>query len=212
MSPASSVDERPPSAVKAMVVVYAIAILGTGLAALGFMFAMKAMAARHVGLAGELGATLAFGATILGIAFASATAGRRMARTHTPTPAARRYLRRFFIAQTCYVLLLTAAVFAYRVLPHGSPLLWLAAIAPAVAVLAVIVIMGLYLAEETDEFERAIQSQAALWATGGLLALATLWGFLELFDLAPHVESWAAFVVWAVLLGLAQPLVRRRYR
>lgn len=212
MSPASSADERPPSAVRKLVLTYGIALVGTGVAALAFMYALKFMQARHVGLVGDLAATLLFGAAILGIAYASGATGRRMMKNPQVSPAAKRYQRRFFIAQTGYVLLLTLALLAYRVLPHGSPLVWLAATAPAAAVVAVIVIMGLYLREETDEFERAIQSEAALWATGGLLAVATLWGFLEMFDLTPHVEGWAAFVVWALLLGPAQVLVRRRYR
>jgi hypothetical protein len=72
--------------------------------------------------------------------------------------------------------------------------------------------MGLYLREETDEFERAIQAEAALWASGGMLALATIWGFLELFELVPHIQTWWAFPIWAFLLGPGQVIARRRYR
>jgi len=57
-----------------------------------------------------------------------------------------------------------------------------------------------------------VQAEAALWATGGLLAVATVWGFLEMFGLVPHIESWAAFPIWAVCLAPAQVLARRRYR
>ena len=32
--------------------------------------------------------------------------------------------------------------------------------------------MALYLREETDEFERAVQTESALWAMGGLMAIA----------------------------------------
>jgi len=73
-------------------------------------------------------------------------------------------------------------------------------------------VIGLYLREETDEFERAIQTEAALWATGGVMAIATTWGFLEMFGLVAHLESWWAFPVWAALLGPGQLLARRRYR
>ena len=75
-----------------------------------------------------------------------------------------------------------------------------------------IVIMGLYLREETDELERAIVGEAALWATGGLLAIATTWGFLEQYGLVMHIEAWAAFPLWAFCLGPANIIVRRRYQ
>jgi len=85
-------------------------------------------------------------------------------------------------------------------------------IQPVSALVAAIVIMGLYLREETDEFERAVQVESALWATGGMLAIATVWGFLETFRLAPYVPTWAVFPLWALLLGPAQIIARWRYR
>ena len=53
---------------------------------------------------------------------------------------------------------------------------------------------------------------ALCWHLGGLMAIASVWGFLEMFDLAPHVPAWSAFPLWAALIGPAQAFVRRRYR
>jgi len=33
---------------------------------------------------------------------------------------------------------------------------------------------------------------------------ATLWGFLEMFGLAPHLWLWAVFPAWALGLGVGQ--------
>ncbi len=111
-----------------------------------------------------------------------------------------------------YVLTLVAAIAAYKRLQLAGPGAYAVAAAPALPVIAMIVMIGLYIREEKDEFQRAIQVEAALWATGGLLAFASLWGFLEMFDLAPHAPAWAAFPFWAVMLSFGQLVARRRYR
>jgi hypothetical protein len=128
------------------------------------------------------------------------------------TPAALKYSRRAMAAASAYVFLLTVALGAYRRLhPTGAPAYALA-LAPALPLVATVAIMGAYLREETDEFEKAVKTEGAIWATGGLLVVATVWGFLEMFQLVPHVESWVAFPIWAVFLIPAEIILRRRYR
>jgi hypothetical protein len=95
---------------------------------------------------------------------------------------------------------------------HIGVLAYALAIAPALPLLAAIAIMGFYIHEENDEFQRLMFVESALWATGALLAIATTWGFLETFHLAPHVESWAAFPLWAALNAPARAIVHWRYR
>ena len=41
-----------------------------------------------------------------------------------------------------------------------------------------------------------------LWATGFALSVATIWGFLENFDLVGHVDAYYVAVLWFVGLGL----------
>ena len=41
-------------------------------------------------------------------------------------------------------------------------------------------------------------------ALGLVLALGIFWGFLEMFELVPHVWAWWVLPVWAIGLGLAQ--------
>ncbi len=132
--------------------------------------------------------------------------------TKKMSPAAKRYLARFAPAMTAYVGLLFASIWWIKHQdPHG-PLLWLLAIAPALPIIAVIAIMGLYVVEETDEFQRSILVQAMLWGLGVTLAGCTAWGFLENVELVAHLPLYMVFPIFCMTMGLAQPLVRRRYR
>jgi hypothetical protein len=73
-----------------------------------------------------------------------------------------------------------------------------------IPIIGMIVTMARLLVEETDEYQRMRIVRASLVATGLLLAIASVWGFLEMFELVPHVWAWAAFPVWAVGLALGQ--------
>ena len=51
---------------------------------------------------------------------------------------------------------------------------------------------------------------AALIATGLLLAVATFWGFLTTFGVAPAVPMWTAVPVWCLGLGLGHVIGKVR--
>ncbi len=80
---------------------------------------------------------------------------------------------------------------------------------PLVATLAIV---GLYIAEESDEFERSIIVQSMLWGLGGALSVSTIWGFLEDFAQAPHISTFYVYVMFWIFMGISQPFIRRRYR
>ena len=86
------------------------------------------------------------------------------------------------------------------------------AILPALPLLGVIAAFGMYLTEEPDEFVRTVMVHCSLWATGILLALSTIWGFLENYTNDAHVPMYLAFSFWWAAFGLVSPLVYRRYR
>ena len=126
--------------------------------------------------------------------------------------AMRRYLIRFFPAMLAYVGVLMGSLWMIRNQDPQGPLLWVLAIAPALPIIAVIAIMGLYLVEETDEFVRAMLAQAMLWGIGVTLSVCTAWGFLENVELVPHLPLYMVFPIFCGAMGLAQPFVRWRYR
>lgn len=123
-------------------------------------------------------------------------------------PAQRRYLTRLFPLMIAYV-----AVIAFEnILFHGMELphlaLYALAIAPALPIVGIIAVMGLYLAEETDEYLRIQHAKATLLATGITLSVATAYGFMEDFRLVPHLPAYWAFVVFCAGLGLARGVIK----
>jgi len=63
-------------------------------------------------------------------------------------------------------------------------------------------VLGRYLVEERDEYLRMQVTRQALIATGFAMSIATAWGFLENFDLVPHVYAYYAAILWFAGLGL----------
>ncbi len=155
----------------------------------------------YVGGLGTVAASLAF-----------ALLSNKLFRREKIRPPMRRYLLRFGVSMSAYVILLITAVSLGRQGLADGPWGYAIALAPSLGVLGAIASMGFYLAEETDEFARNSLIQSLLWGTAGTLSVATVWGFLETFDKVPHAPSWAMVPIFAVFMGLAQALIARRYR
>jgi hypothetical protein len=132
------------------------------------------------------------------------SAERAQAEVGCVTPAMRRYNRRMLVVSLGYVVALFTAIGLDRDEQIHGPLLWLLALLPTIPIIGMIVTMARLLDEETAEYQRMRVIRASLVATGLLLAVASIWGFLEMFDLVPHVWAWAAFPVWAVGLAFGQ--------
>jgi hypothetical protein len=127
-------------------------------------------------------------------------------------PAIRRYLRRFAVAMSAYIVLILVVVLCFHHLHPTGPLAYLLALLPAAAIIGMIVTAALYLAEEKDEFQRNLFVQALLWGLGGVLAVTSVWGMLESFTHIRHFEpSWTFTLFW-MFVGLSTPFLRRRYQ
>lgn len=120
------------------------------------------------------------------------------------SPAMARYNRRMIAGSLLYTLGLFVAVYAYKTWHPQGALLWGLAMLPALGALAMVAAMARLLVEEQDEYLRLKLAQSALFGTGVLLVLATVWGFLEQFRLVPHVPAWAAIPVFAIAIGLSR--------
>ena len=128
------------------------------------------------------------------------------------TPAFRRYQRRVIVSSVVYACALLGAVWLFKHDPPQGVLSYGLALAPALPLVGVIVSMGLFLKEEDDEFKRALMVEQILWATGAMLAILTVWGFLESFGLVQHVGAYWGAVLWFAMFGLARGIVGWRYR
>ena len=86
------------------------------------------------------------------------------------------------------------------------------AVLPALPVAWTLLITGVYLNEEKDEFQRNLYIQSLLCGVALTLAVVTAWGYMEDFGRAPHLRlAWVYPMFWIFVVA-AFPLVRRRYR
>jgi hypothetical protein len=126
--------------------------------------------------------------------------------------AERVYLKRLALTQLFYLVFLFITVRTFRHLHPTGPGAYLLALLPALPIVASFGVVGLYVAEQSDEFERSITIQSLLWGLGGALSINTIWGFLENYANVPHLTPIYTYLIFWVLMGISQPFIRRRYR
>jgi hypothetical protein len=128
------------------------------------------------------------------------------------TKAGRRYVYRLAPTMAIYLVFLFIAQWSFHHLHPTGIIVYVLAVLPALPLIGSIAIVGLYIAEESDEFERSIVVQSMLWGFGGTFAVSTIWGFLEEFAKASHLSIFNVYVFFWIFMGIAQPFIRRRYQ
>lgn len=116
--------------------------------------------------------------------------------------AMKRYNWRMIWLSLAYAVFLIGAVYGFKHHLFEGPIAWIAAILPALPIIGIFAAMGRYLVEEQDEYIRMILVRQTLWASGFALSVATVWGFLENFDLVEHVDAYSVAIVWFFGLGI----------
>ncbi len=204
-------DDAPPDLTGRAVLAFAQFLAACAVLVFAFYEAIGWLKAHHAGTDAVLGASAVYGVLIVGLVVLwSRSKSVRMCMT--ASAAARSYRRRMLVASVLYVLALMLALAVHLHMANPGPLAYAAAILPALPVIGMFVAMGLYLREETDEFQRTVQIESSLWATGGVMVACAAWGFLEMFRLVPHVEAWVAVPLWSLLQAGSNVVIRRRYR
>jgi hypothetical protein len=123
-------------------------------------------------------------------------------------PAMKRYNVRVVWLSLLYAIFLLIAVYGFKhQLLHGA-LAWIAAVLPALPLIGIFGAMGRYLIEEKDEYVRMILVRQSLWAGAFALSVATVWGFLESFNLVGHIESFYIAILWFFGLGVGSIMNR----
>ncbi len=118
------------------------------------------------------------------------------------TPAWRRYNWRVILLSLLYAAFLIGAVYGFKHKLVPAALAYPVAVLPALPIIGIFVAMGRYLVEEQDEYVRMLMVRQTLWASGFALSVATIWGFLENFDLVTHVDAYSVAIVWFFGLGI----------
>jgi hypothetical protein len=107
-----------------------------------------------------------------------------------------RYRRLFFPVMLFYVVFCfvgPGVMFAFK----GHPPMWAMAVISVISgapIAGVFWLMGRYL-RETDEFTRKIQLDALLPGASITLSLAVIWGFLELYQVAPRAKIFSPMML-----------------
>jgi hypothetical protein len=125
-------------------------------------------------------------------------------RQNCASPVIIRYNRRILAASMGYVLGLGIAIAIWNAYEVDRVTAFALALLPTLPTFYMIWAMGRYLVEETDEYLRYRTVRAAIMSLGMVMTIGIFWGFLETFELVPHVWAWWVLPVWACGLGLAQ--------
>lgn len=118
------------------------------------------------------------------------------------TSAWKRYNWRVIWLSLLYAFFLIAAVYGFKHQLVPSPIKYLVAVLPALPIIGLFAAIGRYLVEEQDEYVRMLMVRQTLWASGFTLSIATIWGFLDNFELVGHVDGYWVAVVWFFGLGI----------
>jgi len=117
-------------------------------------------------------------------------------------PAMRRYLKRLFISMVFYAIALIFAVSMFNSGNISGVMGYVTGVLPALPVIAIFWTIGKLLSEMDDEYQRLLMVRQVLVATGLTLTAATLWGFLEQFELVMHIPAYYWAVLWFGGLGV----------
>jgi hypothetical protein len=127
--------------------------------------------------------------------------------TMIKSSAMRAYQRGIAVTVSVYVVvILGLSMFLRHHHPRG-PLAYGLAVLPSIPIVGMLVVMGVYLREEKDEFLRWRTIKALLWATGMMLAVTTVIGFLQNFAEMQAPPAYWVFVLYWIVFGLAQHLL-----
>jgi hypothetical protein len=128
------------------------------------------------------------------------------------SPAQRRFVRTCWMSGGLVAVLAVGAAAAFRLWHLKGLLAYPVAVLPALPILWVLIETGRYLAEEKDEFVRNLMVQCLLGGIGGTLAVTTVWGYMEDFARAPRLDLIWVYPIFWLFVGIAMPVVYRRYR
>lgn len=124
----------------------------------------------------------------------------KTSRTANGAPNAR-YIKRLLAITALYIASLAAAL---TLTGKGEPVTALTialALLPGISVAAYFWAIARLIVEIEDEFQKTLLVRQSLVATGLTMAAASIYGFLENFGVAPHLDAFWWPIVW--FAGLA---------
>jgi hypothetical protein len=122
----------------------------------------------------------------------------------------RRYTARLLLFMGAYMAILTGSLmFAQGSTHHAQATLVGLALISAFPIIGVFWAIFRLLVEVDDEYQRLLFVKQTLLATALMLAIVTVWQFLQVFDVLETGPQWVG-AIWFGMLGVAAPVVRWR--
>lgn len=113
-----------------------------------------------------------------------------------------RYVKRMLVITGFYVASLAVALLLTDSGDPATPLTFALALLPGMSVAFYFWAIARLIVETADEFLKMLLVRQSLIATGFAMALASIYGFLENFGVAPDVDAFWWPIVWFAGLGL----------
>ncbi len=129
-----------------------------------------------------------------------------------PTKAARRYTRRVLAIMVFYIAAVMQVTRMVRHHHFAGTKLYLLSILPAIPILALLVVVGLYLREEVDEYKRQQLVISMLCAIGVTLAVTAVADFLRSYGAITALPPFTEFVMFWIVMGIAGAVQAARNR
>jgi RsiW-degrading membrane proteinase PrsW (M82 family) len=122
--------------------------------------------------------------------------------------AGKRYQRTVAVEMGAYVVIIEGVTQYVR---HDHPAGWVlyaVAAAPSVPILGVLIAMGRYLRDETDEYQRNVMVRCLLIGTAVVLAVTAFFGFLRSFEWKGELPPFTEFVLFWLVMASAKVYYR----
>lgn len=125
--------------------------------------------------------------------------------------AQRRYMKRVAVFTFLYMVVLGIMTFTLKQGDVHPALRTFLALLPGLAIIGIFWSIGRLIVEEKDEFLRMLVIRQSLIATGFAMCAASVWGFLEVAEVVPHLDAYLWAVAWFFGLGIGAVANRLRY-
>lgn len=122
----------------------------------------------------------------------------------TKSKAEKNYQKRLWRAMLAYAVVVILTTWLVRRGYVNGWALYVWALLPCLPVLRLIHVLGLYIQEETDEFQRLLVVRSILFGGGAMLVVSAFSDFLRSFANAGALSPFFMFSVFWCVFGLAQ--------
>lgn len=120
----------------------------------------------------------------------------------------RKVMRPFNILFGIYMPFCYLLIFAKPA--KDSPMAWAIDLATGISMVAMLIAAAIGFARQRDEFQRKLLNEAMIWGIGGMLAITSIWGLLEVHTSIPRMDILANFPIFVFITAIAKVVIFRR--